>query len=119
MATNRELEEAEQVWDKMDDTGYAGKLGSNKPEATRLVQVAHQKLHPGEQLSNSEPSQGVQPPLLSMSPAEQRQADIIATNKKLQPNGKYRRPKSKGVRSPIDYSAGERGINKEVWRRPR
>jgi len=48
MVTNRELEQAEETWEKMDNTGYAGKLGSNKPKATRIVQEAYRKLHPGE-----------------------------------------------------------------------
>lgn len=119
MATNKEIKDAEQIWDRMDDTGYAGKLGSNKPKATQMVQAAYQKLRRGQH-PVEEPLQDTQPPLMPMTESEQREAAIKATEDRLQPNGRYRRSRRPFVRShPSDYSAGMREINQEGLRRAR
>jgi len=55
-----------------------------------------------------------------MTGSEQREAAQRAVKERLQPNGRYRRPRRPIVRShPSDYSAGMREINEEGLRRAR
>ena len=118
MAENRELNDAWDNWEKMDDTGY-GREGSNKPKDTQKVQEAYRKLYSGES-PVAEPLPEVQPSLIPMTGAEQREAARKSMEDRLQPNGRYIRPRRIFVRShPSDFSAGMRGINREGLRRAR
>lgn len=86
---SRELspEEADNLWEKMDNQGYAGEMGSNKPEATRLIQEAHKVPSKGRS------SQPIQPSLLPRSPLENVDS--------LRPDGTKKPRKSrKGLTSP-------------------
>ncbi|MDO8620987.1 MAG: hypothetical protein Q7R31_01765 [Candidatus Levybacteria bacterium] len=103
---NRELspEKAEALWEKMDDLGYAGKLGSNKPVATQLIKEADQ----AQQTKQISPEilQDAQSELMPMSDLEKREADRQETANRLQPNGRYKSSRRKsGIKNPIDGSS--------------
>ncbi|MDD5415527.1 MAG: hypothetical protein PHE48_00805 [Candidatus Daviesbacteria bacterium] len=86
------LARADALWESMDNTGYAGRFGSDKPEMTRLVVRAHQRVcQGGEQVPNLAIEREEQFPLISMSPAERREVARIATNQRQRPNGTFRR----------------------------
>ncbi len=120
MSSTSELEKANQIWERVDDTGYGRGVGGDKLKATQLFQKAYRGSNAEEHLPDlTGVVETVQPLLLPMEPAEHRQASQMAINKRLQPNGRYRRPWKKGVRSPIDYSVGMRDVNKNTWRLPR
>ncbi|KKS12060.1 hypothetical protein A2617_04695 [Candidatus Daviesbacteria bacterium RIFOXYD1_FULL_41_10] len=118
---NNELSptEAEKLWEKMDDQGYAGGMGSNKPKATQIVQEAY-----GEDVKRGQPlkpdlSDELQSPLMPMTETEQRGAAIRATERRQQPDGRYRRKRvrSTGIQSPIDGASHMSGINEVGMRR--